>query len=146
MTVQTRLRCLAAAAAAMVMLGPATIRLAAQDARAIVLEPGAVNASTEGASWWLANESIVVTWSTAGGGIRLASVYDRLGGRTAPKPGETFTITLPAGNTLGGSAFQLDGSPSVADLPPSPSAGGSPTLKPASRFRRASGAPTAPSL
>ena len=40
----------AAAAAAIVLLNPLPSRLAAQDARAILLEPGTVNASVEGAS------------------------------------------------------------------------------------------------
>jgi len=105
-------------------------RLEAQHARAILLEPGKVNASVAGASWWLANQSIVVTWSTAGGGIRLASVYDRLGGRTAPAPGETFTVRLPDGGAIAGSAFRVLGTPSVADLPAAPAESGSDALEP----------------
>jgi acid phosphatase type 7 len=122
MTIVTRFRRVAAAAA-IVLLSHAPAPLVAQDARAILFEPGSVNASVEGTSWWLANESVVVTWSTAGGGIRLASVSDRLGGRTAPKPGETFTVTLPDGGSLAGSALAPSGRPSVADVPataPSP--------------------------
>ncbi|MGE5199977.1 MAG: hypothetical protein ACM3H9_10080 [Rhodospirillaceae bacterium] len=116
MTVRHRFHCLAASAA-LLLLNPAPARLAAQDARAILLEGGRVNASVEGASWWIANPSIVVTWSTAGGGIRLTSVYDRLGGRTAPKPGETFTVSLPDGRRVPGSALELSEGPSVAELP-----------------------------
>ena len=119
-----------AAAATIVLMSLSPSRLEAQDARAILLEPGRVNASVEGASWWLANESIVVTWSTSGGGIRLTSVYDRLGGRTAPKPGETFTVALPGGGSVAGSAFKVSGSPSVSDLPPAPGAAGSAELRP----------------
>jgi len=119
-----------AAAAAIALLGLSPWTLAAQDARAILLEPGTVNASTEGSSWWLANQSIVVTWSTAGGGIRLASVYDRLGGRAAPKAGETFTVTLPGGSTIAGSTFKLTGGPTVADLPAASATPGSPAAKP----------------
>ena len=129
MTLSTRRRWIVAAAA-FVLLIPSPSRLAAQDARAILLETGQVNASAEGASWWLANQSIVVTWSTAGGGIRLASVYDRLGGRTAPKPGETFTLTLPDGRRLAGSAFTHTGPPAVTDVPATPAAGGSPARGP----------------
>jgi hypothetical protein len=110
------LRWLAAIAAVVLMNAPAG-RTAAQDARAILLEPGQVNASVAGTSWWLANGSIVVTWSTAGGGVRLASVYDRLGGRTGPTPGETFVVTLPDGRTLAGSSFTVAGNPVVGDLP-----------------------------
>jgi len=134
----------AAAAAAIVLLNPLPSRLAAQDARAILLEPGTVNASVEGASWWLANQSVVVTWSTGGGGIRLASVYDRLGGRTVPKPGETLTVALPGGTTLAGSALKVSGAPSVADLPTAPASGGSAALKPgklvSARLRSGDGA------
>ncbi len=119
MTFTSRRRWIAAAAA-IVLLAPSTPRLAAQDARAILLEPGQVNASVDTASWWLANQSVVVTWSTAGGGIRLASVYDRLGGRTGPKPGETFTIALPDGRSLAGSTFTLAGRPAVATCLPNP--------------------------
>ncbi len=119
-----------AAAAAIVLLIPSAPRIAAQDARAILLEPGSVNASVEGPSWWLANQSVVVTWSTAGGGIRLASVFDRLGGRTAPKPGETFTVTLPDGRRVAGSAFAHAGKPAVTDLPAALAAAGSPPRGP----------------
>ena len=119
-----------AAAATIVLMSLSPSRLEAQDARAILLEPGQVNASVAGASWWLANQSIVVTWSTAGGGIRLASVYDRLGGRTGPKPGETFTVALPGGTKLAGSAFTVSGNPSVVYLPAAPPAAGSAALKP----------------
>jgi hypothetical protein len=129
MQFRCRRRWIAAAAAIFLMsLSPSS--LAAQDARAILLEPGQVNASVSGASWWLANQSIVVTWSTAGGGIRLASVYDRLGGRAAPKPGETFTVRLPDGGTIAGSAFKVTGTPSVAELPSAPAGIGSDALKP----------------
>ena len=131
MTLNFRRRCMAAAAAAVVvLLSPSPSRLAAQHARAILLEPGPVNASAEGPSWWLANQSIVVTWSTSGGGIRLASVFDRLGGRTAPKPGETFTVTLADGRSVEGSAFRLTGAPTVTDLPAVPITAGSTALTP----------------
>ncbi len=124
-----RLRWIAVAAAvALLTLSP--FRLAAQDARSILLQPGAVNASVEGTSWWLANHSITVTWSTSEGGIRLASVYDRLGGRTSPKPGETFAVTLPDGRRLEGSAFKVSGVPSIVDLPSAPAAAGAAELKP----------------
>lgn len=123
------LRWLAAIAAVVLMNAPAG-RIAAQDARAILLEPGQVNASVDGTSWWLANGSIVVTWSTAGGGVRLASVYDRLGGRTGPKPGETFVVTLPDGRTLGGSSFTVAGKPVVGDLPATHPSAGLPGLGP----------------
>ena len=105
-----------AAVAALLALSP--FGLTAQDARAILLEPGAVNASVDGASWWLANDSITVTWSTTDGGIRLASVYDRLGGRTAPKPGESFSVTLADGRVVHGSELTISGAPSIAALPP----------------------------
>jgi hypothetical protein len=133
MKVRVRHRCIAAAAA-IVLLNPSSSRLAAQDARAILLEPGVVNASVAGTSWWLANQSIVVTWSTGGGGIRLASVYDRLGGRTAPKPGETLTVALPGGTSLAGSALKVSGTPSVVDLTAAPASGGSAVLKPGKRI------------
>ena len=130
MTLSFRRRCMAAAAAVVVVLSsPSPSRLAAQNARAILLEPGLVNASVDGSSWWLANQSVVVTWSTAGGGIRLASVFDRLGGRTAPKPGETFTVTLADGRSVAGSAFKLTGAPTVTDLPAVPFAAGSTAVK-----------------
>jgi hypothetical protein len=122
-------RWLAAIAVAVLMNAPAD-RIAAQEARAILLEPGQVNASVAGTSWWLANGSIVVTWSTAGGGVRLASVYDRLGGRTGPKPGETFVVTLPDGRTLAGSSFTLAGNPVVGDLPATAPSAGLPGLGP----------------
>jgi hypothetical protein len=110
--------------AAVILMSAPEARTGAQDSRAILLEPSQVNASIGAASWWLANRSIVVTWSTAGGGLRLASVYDRLGGRTGPKPGETFVVALPDGRTLAGSSFTLAGSPVVADLAAeTPSAG-----------------------
>ena len=105
-----------AAVAALLALSP--FGLTAQDARTILLEPGAVNASVDGTSWWLANHSITVTWSTTGGGIRLASVYDRLGGRTAPKPGEAFSVRLADGRVIQGSGLKISGVPSVTDLPP----------------------------
>jgi acid phosphatase type 7 len=139
-----RRRRLVAIAAAIVLLSHSPSRLSAQDARAILLEPGTVNASTDGPSWWLANQSIVVTWSTAGGGIRLASVYDRLGGRTAPRPGETFNVTTADGGVLAGSSFRLKGNPSVADVPAAPSTAGSAPLKAgkriSARFASADGA------
>jgi predicted phosphodiesterase len=131
-----------AAVAALLALSP--FRLAAQDARAILLEPGAVNASVDGTSWWLANHSITVTWSTAGGGIRLASVYDRLGGRTAPKPGEAFGITLPDGRVIQGSELKAVGPPAIVDLPAAPSPGGasdqSPGKQIVARFASTDGA------
>ena len=143
MTLSTRRRWIAVAAA-IVLLSSSPGRLAAQDARAILLEAGRVNASAEGTSWWLANQSIVVTWSTAGGGIRLASVSDRLGGRTAPKPGETFAVALPDGRTLAGSTFTPAGRPAVADLLAAPAAAGSAPGRPGkqitARFTSADGA------
>jgi len=135
-----------AIAAAIVLLShsPTPMRPAAQGARAILFEPGSVNASVEGTSWWLANQSIVVTWSTAGGGIRLASVADRLGGRAAPKPGETFTVTLPDGGSLAGSALAPTGRPTVADLPAVAATEGSeapgPGKRISARFASADGA------
>ena len=117
-----------AAIAALLALSPP--RLTAQDARAILLEPGSVNASVDGASWWLANHSITVTWSTTDGGIRLASVYDRLGGRTAPKPGESFSVTLADGRVVQGSELTISGAPSIADLPPVSAAQGAGEKKP----------------
>jgi len=143
MTIVTRFRP-SAAAVALVLISQAPAPLVAQDARAILFEPGSVNASVEGTSWWLANESVVVTWSTAGGGIRLASVFDRLGGRAAPKPGEAFTITLPDGALLAGSALAPAGRPSIADVPAAAAPAGSAVLRPgkqiAARFTSADGA------
>jgi len=131
-----------AAVAALLALSP--FRLAAQDARAILLEPGAVNASVDGTSWWLANHSVVVTWSTTGGRIRLASVFDRLGGRTAPKPGETFSLALPDGRRIEGSELKLSGPPSMVDLPPASVGAGAGAQQPgkqlSARFASADGA------
>ena len=143
MRVTNRPGCVAVALA-LVLLSPLPAELSAQGARHILFEPGAVNASVDGPSWWLANQSMVVTWSTAGGGIRLASVYDRLGGRAATKPGETFTIALPDGRTLAGSALTPAGRPSIADLPAAAPAAGSAALKAGkqivARFASADGA------
>lgn len=122
-------RWVASAAAVLLLSDPAAL-IVAQDARAILLEPGPVNTSISGTFWWLANQSIVVTWSTAGGGVRLSSVYDRLGGRTGPKPGETFSVTLPDGRILDGSSFTVAGRPAAASLPATTPSPGMPALGP----------------
>jgi len=134
----------ASVAAVAVLLTLSPFRLVAQDARSILLERGVVNASVDGTSWWLANHSITVTWSTAGGGIRLASVYDRLGGRTAPKPGEAFSVALADGRVIQGSELKAVGPPAIVDLPAaSPPAGVSdqkPGKQIVARFAGADGA------
>jgi predicted phosphodiesterase len=144
MTITSRSGWLPAAAAVLLLSLPFLPRLSAQGARDILFEPGSVNASVGGTSWWLANGSIVVTWSTAGGGLRLASVYDRLGGRAATKPGETFTVAVSGGGTVAGSALTLTGRPSIADVPAAEPSAGSAALKAgkqiSARFTSADGA------
>jgi predicted phosphodiesterase len=85
---------------------------AGQAAQAILVNPGQVNASTTGTSWWLANQSLVVTWDAAAG-IRVASVFDRLGGRTGTKPGDAFSIALGDGRTVRSVECRLRSGPAV---------------------------------
>jgi len=90
---------------------------ARQDPRAILVRPGPVNAYAAGSSWWLANDSLTVTWDVSAG-IRVSSVYDRLGGRTGTKPGDAFTVTLPDGPIVNSSGCALIGAPTTEDVSP----------------------------
>ncbi|MDO8836056.1 MAG: metallophosphoesterase family protein [Vicinamibacterales bacterium] len=101
---------------ALAVLAAATLSgRAAQDPRAILLRDGPVNASASGTSWWLANHSLVATWDTSPG-LRVSSVFDRLGGRTGTKPGEAFTITAADGRVINGSTCTLQEPPVLDDV------------------------------
>jgi len=90
---------------------------ARQDPRAILVRQGPVNAYTSGSSWWLANDSLTITWDVSAG-IRVSSVYDRLGGRTGTKPGDAFTIALPDGRIVKSTECALRGTPTTEDVLP----------------------------
>jgi hypothetical protein len=97
----------------LLMVAPGAARDRGQQ---ILFEPGHVNASVGQRSAWLANNSIVVTWDTSGGGLRLASIYDRLGGRPAPRTGEAFLVTFADNRSVGGSEMKLVGPPRIEDV------------------------------
>jgi predicted phosphodiesterase len=101
---------------------------ARQDPRAILFRQGPVNAYVSGSSWWLANDSLTVTWEISAG-IRVSSVYDRLGGRTGTKSGEAFTIALPDGRVVKGTECTLRGTATMEDVTPA-----APALDPGRRL------------
>ncbi len=90
-----------------------------QDPQAILWRNGPVNVSAGGTSWWLANDSLVVTWDVSAG-IRVSSVYDRVGGRTGTKPGDAFVIETPDGRAIRSTECRAQGRPSVEDVTGTP--------------------------
>jgi len=96
---------------------PASAPTNHQSPQAILLNPATVNGSVTGSSWWLANQSLTVTWDTATG-LRLSSVYDRIGGRSGTKPGEAFTISLRDGRVIKSSECRPSGTRALVIVKP----------------------------
>ena len=90
-----------------------------QRSQAILLQSGGVNASDSGTAIWLANHSLTATWDTSSG-LRLSSLYDRLGGRAAPRTSEVFVLILADGRSLPGSALTLIEPARAGDVAPIP--------------------------
>lgn len=84
-------------------------------AQALLFDPSASAGSASGPSIWLANGSLVATWDTSRGGLRLASLYDRKGGRPVPRTGDAFSVALGDGTAIRSTELRIVEPPRVQD-------------------------------
>lgn len=123
----------AALLAAFILHAAASARYASRDAQAdphhkttgterhsqaLLFDPSGSASSASGPSIWLANGSLVATWDTSRGGLRLASISDRKGGRPAPRTADVFSIALGDGTTVRSTDMRLVQPPRAEDAVP----------------------------